>query len=119
MEAPVGTSTAVQFSSHGIPYPTKMVEGFMLPMKDWVTLNRFRTNKGKCMSNFARCGIIDDANCDCGAAIHPIQQILNECPLTKYLKGLKNLHQVTTNARCWINNLKITINYFFYIPTDI
>lgn len=49
--------------SHHIEDRTKKVEGFMLPRKDWVSLNRFITDVEKC--NLAR---INDARCDCWGA---------------------------------------------------
>lgn len=65
MESPVETSTTINFSSHciwkymykwkwsTIVDHTKNIKGLMLPRKDWVTLNRFWSDMGKCRSNLA------------------------------------------------------------------
>lgn len=91
MGAPVEPSTAIQ--SHLIVVdPTKNVEGFMLSRKDWATLNRFRTDVGRCRSNLA---IISGATCVILAA-NPDDSInlFNVCP-TKYVNGLEDLQQIT------------------------
>lgn len=42
-----------------------------------------------------RWGIINDAGCDFAKPIQTMHQILEECALIKFLKGLEDLQQVT------------------------
>lgn len=81
MEAPVEPGNAID--SRPIVDPTKKVEGFILPRKDWVTWNRFRTDVEKCRSDLERWEIINYARCDYEVPIQTMQHIFNECSLTK------------------------------------
>lgn len=66
----------------------------MLSRRDWVTLNRFRTNVGMCKSILTKWEVINDAKCDCGAQIHTMHHIFNKCLLTNYENGLEDLRKV-------------------------
>lgn len=79
----------------------------MLPRRDWVTINRIRSNVGKCKSNLIKLRIMNYAKCDCNAQIQTVHHIFNRYPLTKYENGLEDLHKVTLNAKYWMNNLKM------------
>lgn len=64
---------------------------------------------GKRKSNLTKWGITNYAKCDCGMKIQTMQNIFNECPLTKHENELDDHHEVTLYAKVWINNLKIQI----------
>lgn len=67
----------------------------MMPRKDWVTLDGFRTDLRKCRNNSAKWRMINYVMCECEVPIQTIQQMFNGCPLTKYVTGLEDVHQVT------------------------
>lgn len=66
----------------------------MLPRKEFVTLDSFRTDLRKRRSNSAKWGMINYAICECEVPIQTIEQTSNGFPLTKYVKGLEYVHQV-------------------------
>lgn len=60
-------------------------------------------------SNLTKWGIKNYAKCDCRIQIQTMHNIFNESPLTKHEIGLEDLHEVTLDAKGWINNLQIKI----------
>lgn len=64
---------ALPSNSHLVFDRTNKEEGSMLPRKDWVSLDRFRTDLRKRRSNLAKWGMINYAICECEVPIQTIQ----------------------------------------------
>jgi hypothetical protein len=90
--------------------PNNKVPGFSLDRKSWVTLNRIRTNQGRCNYSLHKWGIIDSPQCDCGATEQTIAHILSFCP-TRFFEGdYKELHnQVSQRSIDYLKNLNIDL----------
>lgn len=76
--------------------PNRKVEGYDLDRRSWVTLNRIRTNQGRCNYCLFKWGIIDSAKCDCGALDQTITHIITYCPNRRFVGDLEELHRLTT-----------------------
>jgi hypothetical protein len=83
--------------------PTVRVPGFDLPRQLWALLNRFRTSQGRCAANLAIWGQRDDPLCSCGQP-QTMTHIVDECPLTKFIGGLRVLHTADDDDIAWLNS---------------
>lgn len=85
--------------------PTIQLPGFNLPRRQWSTLNRFRTEQGRCRANLKRWNLADSDLCDCGE-VQTMSHILNVCNQTKFDGGIEALNRADTDATDWLNNLR-------------
>lgn len=92
-----------------ITCPTAAVKGFDLPRKEWVQLNRIRTGQGRCNDLLTRWNIKNDAVCDCGYPHQTINHIVRSCPGRAFDGTLHEIHEVSTTALSWLQNLKIIL----------
>lgn len=68
--------------------PTVKVPGFNLPRALRTTLNRIRTNQGKCNYLLHKWGMVESSPlCSCGQK-QTIKHIVEECPLMKFSGGI-------------------------------
>ena len=87
-----------------------LVNGFKLPRKLWSTLNRIRTNHGKCKLTMYRWGLVDNTICNCGFAEQSIEHMIAECELTKFNGSLLDLHNLTPPAIEWLETVGRNLN---------
>jgi len=71
--------------------PSAWPPGGSLPRHMWKTLNRFRTDQGRCAVNLVRWGQSEDPLCCCGER-QTMSHIVNECRLLRFPGGLPALH---------------------------
>ena len=83
--------------------------GFDLSRKLWCTLNRIRTNHGKCNDSFYKWGLIDSPICDCNAGTQTINHIVFNCPLRAYDGDRMDFIDVSPDAIDWMKQLDIEI----------
>ena len=83
--------------------------GFDLPRKLWCTINRIRTNHGKCNDAFYKWGMIDSPICNCNTGPQTIRHIAFDCPLRSYLGDRKDFFNVSEDVLNWMKNLDIEI----------
>uniref|UniRef100_A0A8D8LZW3 Reverse transcriptase n=1 Tax=Cacopsylla melanoneura TaxID=428564 RepID=A0A8D8LZW3_9HEMI len=93
----------------GLPCINSQPPGFDTRRKVWVTLNRIRTNTGKCAHSLHQWGKADSAACDCGAEEQTIQHIVTECPRRKYTGSLDDFLYATENVIRYIEELDLDI----------
>jgi len=78
------------------------MECFKLPRLKWVSLNRVRSDHGKCGSSMYQGKFRDDPACDCGNAAQTIQHIVTDCPKIKYKGEMNDFFRLTSEALNWI-----------------
>lgn len=83
--------------------------GFDLPRKTWVTLNRVRTNHGRCGSMMYKWGMRSSPACDCGAAKQTINHIVTECVGRAFDGSIQDFVVATTDAIRWLENLDLDL----------
>lgn len=83
--------------------------GFNLPRKLWCSLNRIRTNHGKCNDSFFKWGLTDSPLCDCNTANQTINHIAFDCPLRAYTGEKSDFITVPQDVINWIMNLDLQI----------
>jgi hypothetical protein len=83
--------------------------GFELPRKLWCTLNRIRTNHGKCNDSFYKWGLIDSPRCECSNEKQTINHIVFECPLYSYNGDIIDFIKISDNAIAWMEQLNLEI----------
>lgn len=83
--------------------------GFDTKRKIWVTLNRIRTNTGKCAYSLHQWGKLETSVCDCGAAQQTIHHIVAACPKRRYPGSLDDFVYASENAIKYIEKLDIQI----------
>ncbi|KAI5732205.1 hypothetical protein M8J77_023312 [Diaphorina citri] len=83
--------------------------GFDMKRKVWVTLNRIRTNTGKCAYSLHQWGKLESAACDCGAEQQTIQHIVAECPSRRYTGSLGDFLHANESVIKYIEELDIDI----------
>lgn len=65
--------------------PTKAVQGFSLPRREWKTVNRLRTGNGCCAEKMFLWGFANSPVCDCdNLTIQSISYIINDCPIRRF-----------------------------------
>ncbi|KAI5742795.1 hypothetical protein M8J77_011427 [Diaphorina citri] len=80
---------------------------FSLPRKPYCSLNRLRTQHGRCKSCLFKWGLADDEICDCGHPNQTMNHILNDCPILSYPGNLEDLVSLTDNAKTWLQNINV------------
>lgn len=66
-----------------MPCITERPPGFNLPRKTWSTLNRIRTQHGRCAYSLNKWGKLPSSSCDCGE-VQTIKHIIEDCPERAY-----------------------------------
>lgn len=97
-------------NSNLIEDPTSKVEGFYLGRRDWINLNRIRTGHGICNKSLTLWGRAEDPSCPrCNAAEHTVLHMVLECPDTRFVGSLQDIHNLTPTALAWLSssNLKL------------
>ena len=89
--------------------PTQKLDGFNLPRRQWVTLNRIRTGRGRCGQTLHKWGLAADASCDCGAPVQTIDHIVSSCYLRKFDGSLDDINKCTPEAVQWMEDLNIVL----------
>lgn len=89
--------------------PTAQPAGFNLPRRLWSSLNRVRTNHGRCAYMKHKWGLSERPDCDCGHPAQTIQHIVSDCPLRKFDGTIRDLHGANQNAVTWLSNLDIQL----------
>ena len=97
------------FNSHLIADPSQRVPGFELPKATWTSINRIRTNHGRCAAFLLKWGVVDNASCDCGHSIQTIEHITLDCPLRRFAGTLEDIHICTQEAISWVGDLDMEI----------
>lgn len=88
--------------------PTAKVPGFDLPRGVWTTLNRIRTEQGKCNYLLHKWGMAESPLCKCGL-LQTVRHIVNECPITKYMGDTEDIHKASNKAIKWMENLCVRL----------
>lgn len=90
--------------------PTKKVPGFELDRRAWVTVNRIRTNQGRCNYCLFKWGVINSPMCDCGPVDQTITHIIGFCQTRRFSGNLNELHQLETDRSIqYVNNLDVNL----------
>uniref|UniRef100_A0A8D8ZM48 Reverse transcriptase n=1 Tax=Cacopsylla melanoneura TaxID=428564 RepID=A0A8D8ZM48_9HEMI len=100
---------AAQNGGNLLPCIETFPPGFDLPRRTWVSLNRARTNCGRCADMFHKWGIQVSSACDCGAEKQTVHHIILECPLRKFTGSLEDFMTGREEAIEYLNNLDIQI----------
>lgn len=95
-------------NKHLIEDVTAEVNGFELPRRSWVRLNRVRTGQGCVAFLLHRWKIIDSPLCQCGAD-QTMEHFVHACPIHRFEGDIHEIHEVTDRARRWIENLTVDI----------
>jgi hypothetical protein len=95
-------------NEHLINDPTQRVAGFDCQRAVWTSLNRIRTEQGKCNYLLHKWKIKDSPHCNCGQ-IQTIRHIVEECPQTRYERGITGLHRCDEEAIDWLCNLAVRL----------
>ena len=74
-----------------VEVPSVWPPGYDLPRHLWKTLNRFRTDQGRCAVNLVRWRQSNDPMCCCGES-QTMSHIVGECRLLRFPGGLSALH---------------------------
>jgi hypothetical protein len=89
--------------------PSTKLRGMDLPRREWVALNRFRTDVGRCNYWKARWGQVLEQSCDCGADFQTMSHIVNDCPLRAFSGGLVGLTEVRADSLTWLKGLDLEV----------
>jgi hypothetical protein len=101
-------NTEPPVNEHLITDPTKSLSGDLLNRKIWTSINRFRTNTGRCNSLLHKWNMCPSPNCDCGA-LQTMDHIVNSCPLRKFPGGMTRLNNLNPDAIQWLESLDISV----------
>lgn len=93
-------------NSHLVHDPNKRLPGFELNRRDWLQLNRVRSNHGRCNALLHKWDPGISPACDCG---NQMQTIVDDCPNRRFDGGLANLFMMEDNAIGWLNELDIIL----------
>ena len=77
--------------------PTAEVDGYNLPRRTWLRLNRLRTGQGCCAFLLHRWNIIESPLCHCGA-IQTMKHLVEECTIHRFQGTIEDLHAVFSDA---------------------
>lgn len=89
--------------------PNDKLPGFDLSRKNWRTLNRIRTNHGRCNYTLHKWNPSISTECDCGHPSQTIHHIVTECQNRKFGGQLHELNQVTNDGVTWLSGLDIDL----------
>lgn len=92
-----------------MPCITTKPPGFELPRKIWSTLNRVRTNCGRCADSLHKWKKIPSPGCNCGAERQTIQHIVQECPLTAFSGDPAEFLMATQECVDYIKDLNVIL----------
>jgi hypothetical protein len=82
--------------------------GFELPRPIWTTLNRIRSDQGRCKYLLYKWGFTDTPACTCGAE-QTVKHIVQECPQTKFEGGIGSIHGCDSEAVDWMRELNVRL----------
>ncbi len=88
--------------------PTIELKGTEMPRRTWRIANRFRTGHGCCAYLLHKWKFKDSATCECGE-VQTMVHIHQNCPIHRFNGSLEDIHELTTEARAWIENLKVEV----------
>lgn len=88
--------------------PTVEVNGFNLPSRTWLRLNRIRTGQGCCAFLLHRWNIVQSPLCQCGE-VQTMKHLVEECPIHSFHESLEEIHSITATALDQLNNLTVEI----------
>lgn len=89
--------------------PNERLPGFELNRKDWLQLNRIRSNHGRCNALLHKWDPGISPTCDCGYQMQTIHHIVNDCPYRRFDGGIEKLFTVEDDALRWLNELDIIL----------
>ena len=70
-----------EYPNISVPGPSEhLPRGSDLPRKQWVALNRARSQVAKTGDNLLRWGFADSSRCECGEEIQTLDHLLRHCP---------------------------------------
>ncbi|XP_072401725.1 uncharacterized protein [Diabrotica undecimpunctata] len=93
-----------------IENPIIKPDGFSLPRREWCNLNRIRVGHGVCNKSLKKWGINASPGCDkCSAVEQTTNYIVFECPATKFVGSLQQIHQLTPKARDWLRGCNLRL----------
>ena len=86
--------------------PNKEVIVMQYNRRNWVTLNRFKTEKSRCNQCFLKWRTVSDGSCDSGAEEQSMAYIILSCPLRRFNGSYYELLlNNTKRSKEWIDNL--------------
>lgn len=89
--------------------PVVQPPGFNLPRKIWTSLNRIRTQHGRCNSWKHKWKITNNPYCDCSDVPQTVLHITTKCPLRRFSGTIKDIHEASDEAVSWITKLDIQL----------
>lgn len=89
--------------------PTKKVSGYDLKRRTWITVNRIRTNHGRCNHSLHKWGLISSPSCDCGDLDQTISHIINSCPRRRFVGNIQEISSLSERAVDYLENLDIIL----------
>jgi len=87
-----------------IKEPFKKVPGWDGTRAIWTTLNRIRTEQGRCNYLLHKWGMVDSPLCECGET-QTIKHMVESCPITMFKGELTKLHEGGSTAIKWLEEL--------------
>lgn len=94
---------------HNLPCISETPPGFDQPRKTWATLNRLRTEHGRCADSLHKWGKLPSPTCDCGAPRQTIKHIKEECSARAYEGSPDDFLMATESAIKYIKNLNVCL----------
>lgn len=94
--------------NNNMPCITHKPPGFDLPRKTWSTLNRIRTQHGRCAYSLHKWGKQPSPLCDCGE-IQTISHITEECTIRSYNGRPEDFLIATLESIDYINRLDVRL----------
>ncbi|VVC33100.1 Hypothetical protein CINCED_3A001511 [Cinara cedri] len=91
-----------------IKEPFKKVPGWDSTRAIWTTLNRIRSEQGRCNYLLHKWGMVDSPLCECGE-MQTIKHMVESCPITMFKEGLTKLHEGGPTAIKWLEELNIRL----------
>jgi hypothetical protein len=89
--------------------PNVRPSGFDLRRHNWVLLNRFRTEQGRCAHLMHRWGFVESPACDCGAEEQTMRHIVDDCPLRLFADGLTGLCVMSDETVEYLSGLDLNL----------
>jgi len=79
-----------------------MAIGYSIKYFHFISFQNFRTGQTQCAANLAHWRKIPDPSCSCAAAKQTMSHIVNDCPLSRFPRGLTTLHLAGDEAIKWL-----------------